>query len=114
MERMNIYLEMLHDYAYIRDHYNFWTMEEYATLNDFDWYLSHRNREYGEAKYSKMERTLPELEFLCDLHDMCSLGGTIKDGITGIEHINTRIALLMDAIELLIKAPDSTQSGLVG
>ncbi len=110
MERLNIYLEMLHDYAHTRDHYSFWTMEEYATLNDFDWYLSHRNQEPGEGYYNKLDASLPELAFFNELHNMCCLRGKIDDGVAGIEHINTRIGLLMDAIELLLTESDSRPS----
>jgi hypothetical protein len=110
IERLNIYLEMLHDYVHTRDHYSFWTMEEYATLNDFDWYLSHRNHEPGEGNYHNLDAALPELAFLNELHDMCCLRGKIADGVAGIEHINTRIALLIEAIELLLKECDSRLS----
>lgn len=110
MERLNIYLEMLHDYAHTRDHYSFWTMEENATLNDFDWYLSHRSQEPGADKFYQLDAALPELAFLNELHNMCSLRGKIQDGVAGIEHINTRIAMLIDAIELLLKESDSKPS----
>ncbi|MEY3984333.1 MAG: hypothetical protein RL160_1892 [Bacteroidota bacterium] len=111
MERLNIYLEMLHDYMHTRDHYSFWTMEEYATLNDFDWYLSHSNRNFHAAS---VVHQLPELAFLNDLYGMCSLRGSIADGVAGIEHINTRIALLVEAIELLIIESGSKPSCLAG
>jgi hypothetical protein len=110
MDRLNIYLEMLHDYVLTRDHYNFWTMEEYATLNDFDWYLTHSNREFDAEKCHNLADALPELAFLNELYGICSLRGRIEAGVTGIEHINTRILVLKEAIELLLRESGSTLS----
>lgn len=114
MERLNIYLEMLHDYMHTRDHYSFWTMEEYATLNDFDWYLSHSKRDFHETKFKPMMQKLPQLAFLNDIYGMRNISGKIGDGVAGIEHINTRIAVLVEAIELLIKESGSKPSCLAG
>ena len=114
MERLDIYLDMLHDYMHTRDHYNFRTMHERNTGAGFSWYI-HVNVEAFRAEiYEDFGACLPELHLIVEAYNRKNNLEELPKGCEGIKIINLRIAMIKKAIELLLKAPCSTPSGPVG
>ncbi|MBU6325042.1 MAG: hypothetical protein KJS92_06090 [Bacteroidetes bacterium] len=101
MERLDIYLDMLHDYMFTRDHYSIDTMCERDTGIGFCWYIHLNVDEFKDLIYKDFAACLPELHEMIQAYYRKFNVNELPNGSKGLKVIKMRIILIKGAIHLM-------------
>lgn len=110
MERLDIYLDMLHDYMLTRDHYSIDTMNKLKTGDGFCWYMHKNADEFKNLIYADFKACLPELHEMIQIYCRKYNIKELPSGSKSLKVIRIRIILIKCAIHLMLITPCSTPS----